>query len=297
MPQGCDRLYEPITYTLAGGGKRLRPLLAMVCAGACGVDPARVLPQALGIEMFHNFTLLHDDVMDRSDTRRGRPTIFARNGAVRAILSGDALLTLATMKMAENAGEFTPRLLDMFNRTALAVYEGQQWDTDFESAAPTDISEDDYINMILRKTAALIILPCLVAPTIAGNDEAREALKQYALHLGLAFQLRDDWLDTFGNAATFGKPIGGDIVNRKHTLLFIRAWDRAPEAMTEAYRSADPIASVTAIYRDLGLDTEIQNMIDAECDAACAALDGASLEAEHKAWLVKLAHSLSTRTK
>ncbi|MDE6301057.1 MAG: polyprenyl synthetase family protein [Muribaculaceae bacterium] len=297
FPEECPRLYEPVAYTLAGGGKRLRPLLALVCAAACGVAPEKMLPQALAIEMFHNFTLIHDDVMDRSDTRRGRPTVFARDGAVRAILSGDALLTLATMKMAENAGDLTARLLDMFNRTALAVYEGQQLDTDFESAAPGTVSEQDYIDMILRKTAALIVLPCLVGPTVAGNDTARAALREYAIHLGLAFQLRDDWLDTFGDAATFGKPIGGDIRNRKHTLLFIRAWEKAPEAMKTAYDLADPVAAVTAIYRELGLDTAVQDLIDSECDKACHALNSAPLDSEHKEWLLGLARSLSTRTK
>lgn len=297
MPMGCEALYEPVIYTLAGGGKRLRPVLALMCAAACGLDPVKILPQAIAIEMFHNFTLIHDDVMDRSDTRRGRPTVYVRNGEVQAILSGDALLTLATMKMAEGAGEYTARLLDMFNRTALAVYEGQQMDTDFESLAPGEVSVQDYKDMILRKTAALIILPCLIGPTVAGNESARTALRDYATHLGLAFQLRDDWLDTFGDAATFGKPIGGDIRNHKHTLLYIRAWEEAPEAMKAAYADADPVRAVTQLYRELNLDTEVQALIDDECNAACEALSKAELQPDARAWLESQAKSLSTRTK
>lgn len=297
LPKGYATLYEPIRYTLDAGGKHLRPLLALVCAGACGVDPQRVLPQAIAIEMFHNFTLIHDDVMDRSDTRRGRPTVFAKNGTAQAILSGDALLTLATLKMAEGAGVFLADFMTMFNDTALKVYEGQQMDMDFENEAPGKVSSSEYIEMILRKTAALLVLPCSLGPTVAGNEEALDALMQYATNLGLAFQLRDDWLDTFGDEATFGKPIGGDIRNRKHTLLYIAAYEAAKDAMNAAYEQPDPVKAVTEVYRSLEIDKVVMNVIEIVVDEALKSLDKAELEPEHKEWLANLARKMASREK
>ena len=222
IPAKPEGLYGPIRYTMESGGKRLRPTLLLTCAAACGGDIKKSLPQALGLEMFHNFTLLHDDVMDNAEVRRGRPTVHRRWNRNTAILSGDAMLTLASQLMSDCDGAILPEVMRLFNKTALEVYEGQQLDMDYESRL--DVTIPEYIEMIRLKTSVLLACACRMGVlTAGGSQKLMEDLYEYGEALGIAFQLQDDYLDTFGDPMVFGKETGGDILNEKKTWLWISA--------------------------------------------------------------------------
>lgn len=293
LPDAPAGLYQPIAYALDCGGKRLRPMLVLAAADACGLDPHLAASQALAVEMFHNFTLLHDDVMDRADMRRGRPTVHVKWNENTAILSGDAMLTLATEILAVNAAECLPRLLAMFNKTAMEVYEGQQLDMEFECRS--DVSVDEYMRMISLKTSVLLGGACAVGAIRAGADDDRmKALYDFGHMLGLAFQLRDDWLDTFGDPAVFGKSIGGDILNAKKTWLLIKALesDTTGELRRWLDEDNDPegrIAGVTAVYRRLGLDKACLREINTYVDKAIASVRSAGLPADAQEFFIDLA--------
>lgn len=265
-PEQPARLYEPIAYTMDLGGKRLRPVLTLMACEAMGGKADDALDAALAIEMFHNFTLLHDDVMDRADRRRGKPTVHCQWNDNVAILSGDTMLTLATQLMTR-ARRFD--LLDLFNRTAIEIYEGQQLDMDFESR--DTVALDEYIEMIRLKTSVLLGCACKTGALAAGaGDDDAQALYLMGVDLGLAFQLQDDWLDVWGDPLTFGKEIGGDIANNKKTFLLINALNRATGEQatllrqwldTSSERHDDKVKAVTAIYEQLGLKELAQDEI------------------------------------
>lgn len=296
LPDCLPGLYDPIRYSLQGGGKRLRPLLTLASCEACGVDPEEAINQAWGLEMFHNFTLLHDDVMDRADTRRGRPTVHRKWNEATAILSGDTMLTLATQLMARCPDEKLPEILRLFNSTAIKIYEGQQMDMDFEER--TDVSVDEYLEMIRLKTAVLLSCACEAGALMAhAGDVTREALRAWAENVGMAFQLQDDYLDTFGSAETFGKTPGGDILNDKKTWLLITAEAEAPEEIRPLLgsRQEGKVAAVTEIYRRLNLPARIHQVIDHYTTLANEALDDANLSASSRQWFTDLTATLSTR--
>ncbi len=229
-------LYKPIYYSLENGGKRLRPILLLMVCDAFGGDPQEAAAAALGIEMFHNFTLLHDDVMDNSALRRGKETVVAKWGINTAILSGDTMLTLASEYMAKVPDDKLRRVLDVFNRTAIGVYEGQQLDMEFENR--TDVSLDEYLNMIRLKTSVLLGGACEIGAILGGaSDEEARVLYRYGEALGVAFQIQDDYLDIYGDAATFGKPIGSDVLNNKKTFLTLSTLSRG-DADASALKSA-----------------------------------------------------------
>ncbi|MDE6270760.1 MAG: polyprenyl synthetase family protein [Muribaculaceae bacterium] len=274
IPARPAGLYEPVRYALAGGGKRLRPLLCVQSCIACGGSAADAMDAAMALEMFHNFTLVHDDIMDHSPMRRGRPSVAARYGENQAILSGDAMLTLASRLASKAPAAVAPRVLAEFNEMALRVYEGQQLDTEFESRK--DVTLEEYFEMISLKTGALLASACRIGAMIGGADEATvEALGRYGMELGLAFQLRDDWLDTFGDATTFGKPIGGDILNEKETWLLITARSESRGALDaileEDLEDAEKVAQVTRLYNRLG--------VGERCDVAAAEHHALAVEA------------------
>ena len=215
-------LYEPVSYSLSAGGKRLRPSLALMAADAFGNAAERAERAAVGLEIFHNFTLLHDDVMDQSDMRRGRPSVHAKWDVNTAILSGDTMLTLATRCVSDVDDSILRRVLDTFNEMALRVYEGQRLDMDFEKSDKVGL--EDYIRMISDKTGALLGAAAKIGALIGGaSDKDAEHMAEYGVMLGLAFQIQDDWLDVFGDSMTFGKPIGGDINNNKKSFLLLTA--------------------------------------------------------------------------
>lgn len=298
LPHNLPGLYDPIRYAMQGGGKRLRPLLTLACCQACGVNPREALNQAWGVEMFHNFTLLHDDVMDRADTRRGRPTVHIKWNESTAILSGDTMLTLATRLMARCPDDKLRAMLDLFNSYAIMVYEGQQMDMDFESR--NDVSVDEYIEMIRLKTSVLLSCACQAGAIMAhANEPTRNALSRWAECLGIAFQLQDDYLDTFGNAETFGKTPGGDILNDKKTWLLITAMTEAPDMIMPllgSERSQAKIDAVKAVYEKLSLPARIHELIDNYSVKAREALDDSGIPVSDRQWFYDLTASLSERT-
>lgn len=268
-PARPSELYEPIAYTMALGGKRVRPVLTLMTCDAMGGDVRKAVDVALGIELFHNFTLLHDDVMDRADLRRGKPTVHARWNDNVAILSGDAMLTMATQAISRVDDDILRPILDLFNETAMKVYEGQQYDMNYETR--NDVTVDEYMKMISLKTSVLLGCSCKAGALVAraSSDDAN-SIYNMAVNLGIAFQLQDDYLDVWGDPATFGKEIGGDIVNNKKTFLLINAIDHsAGNDATELQRwlndnsspKQEKIKAVTALYEKLGLKDLARNAI------------------------------------
>jgi geranylgeranyl diphosphate synthase type II len=224
-------LYAPIAYTLAAGGKRVRPQLAMIGSQLFGGKDEEVLPAALALEVFHNFTLLHDDVMDKAEVRRGHPTVHIQWNENTAILSGDQMLIEAYKLLSQVPANKLPQALNLFNQTATEVCEGQQYDVDFEQEDHVEI--DDYLKMIRLKTAVLLGAALQMGALIAGASQAeQEALYQFGINIGLAFQIQDDILDVWGDPATFGKAVGGDISCNKKTFVYLEAIRRlGDEAM------------------------------------------------------------------
>ena len=253
-------LYEPIAYTLSSGGKRLRPTLALIAAALFGGNEEDVLPAALALEVFHNFTLLHDDVMDRAAVRRGRPTVHVKWDDNTAILSGDQMLIEAYRLLSGVPADKLPQVLKWFNEMATGICEGQQYDVDFEHMEEVSIA--DYMKMIELKTSVLLANALRTGGYIAGANEAQQqALYLFGLHIGLAFQIQDDILDVYGDPKTFGKAIGGDICCNKKTLLLLTALqtaDAASQAELNQWlavndRPEEKIAAVTALYNRLGV--------------------------------------------
>lgn len=297
LPETLPGLYDPIRYALSSGGKRLRPLLCLATCQACGVEAEEAVNQAWGIEMFHNFTLLHDDVMDKAEVRRGRPTVHKKWNEATAILSGDTMLTLATRLMARCPEEKLAEMLSLFNSTAIKIYEGQQMDMDFESRI--DVTEAEYLEMIRLKTA--VLLSCAVeSGAIMGHAacNTRQALSRWAENTGMAFQLQDDYLDTFGNAEIFGKIPGGDILNDKKTWLLITALQEAPEAIN-AILGSEPnqakIDAVKTIYITLNLPARLRELMDRYATLASEALAEANIPQSDKEWFTDLSASLLVR--
>jgi len=299
-PDAVPELFDPVRYTMESGGKRLRPqlLLASYCAFS-GSNAGDVLNQALGIEMFHNFTLLHDDVMDRADMRRGRPTVHRRWSESAAILSGDAMLTLATQLVAKCAPTHLPSVLDLFNTTAMEIYQGQQLDLEFERRE--NVSVDEYMEMIRLKTSVLLACACRMGAMLAGaSEEACRSMYDYGIALGLAFQLRDDWLDSFGDPIEFGKEIGGDIVNNKKTWLLITASTEARQELGDILNEdLDPqerIAQVIRVYRNLDLSNRCLALIDSYAGKAVSNLGCAEIDSRWKEYFTELALRSAKRT-
>jgi geranylgeranyl diphosphate synthase type II len=286
-PQEPRGLYEPIEYTLASGGKRLRPMLTLIAADTIingglinGGLLDDVMPAALALEVFHNFTLLHDDVMDKAEIRRGRPTVHVKWNDNTAILSGDQMLIEAYKLLEGIPAAKLPQVLQWFNQMATGVCEGQQYDMDFEQAA--QVSIDDYMAMIEKKTSVLLAYAMKIGGYIAGaTNEQQEALYQYGLHIGLAFQIQDDILDVYGDPKTFGKAIGGDICCNKKTILLLTALEQA-DAETKAEleqwlevsdRDAEKIAAVTALYNRIGVRERAEKLMEQHTALALAQLD------------------------
>lgn len=251
-------LFDPITYTLSLGGKRIRPALALMACDLFGGKNEDVLQPALGLEVFHNFTLLHDDLMDEADRRRDKPTVHKLWNPNVAILSGDAMLICAYQLVAKANDK---AILELFSRTALEICAGQQYDMEFESRS--DVTEEEYIEMIRLKTAVLLACALKVGAMIGGASAAdADALYDYGIHIGLAFQLQDDLLDVYGDPKTFGKNIGGDILCNKKTFLLINALSAASEEQRQVmedwmarktYDAQEKIAAFTNLYNELSI--------------------------------------------
>lgn len=280
-------LYEPIEYTLASGGKRLRPTLALIAAEAIvngglinGDAIEQTLPAALALEVFHNFTLLHDDVMDRAEVRRGRPTVHVKWNDNTAILSGDQMLIEAYKLLSNVPADKLPQVLKWFNEMATGICEGQQYDIDFEHMS--QVTLDQYMHMIELKTSVLLAYAMKIGGYIAGATPAQlEALYQYGLHIGLAFQIQDDLLDVYGDPKTFGKAIGGDICCNKKTFLLLTALEIADaeskaellQWLLETDRDEEKIAAVTELYTRMGVRAVAESTMEEHTSLALAQLD------------------------
>ena len=250
-------LYDPLRYMIDGGGKRLRPRLCLIAYSLFRDDlNDEILQPAAGLEVFHTFTLIHDDIMDKSPLRRGNPTVWTKWGEDGAILSGDVMCIDSYRRIAQAPEQVLGKVLKLFNHTAAQVCEGQQYDMDFESV--DKVSMTDYMHMIGLKTAVLIACAAKMGALIGGaDDEDAGNLYRYGYALGLAFQIADDWLDAFGDEKVFGKPIGGDIINKKKCWLTIKATELDEPAMDEAMampvdteeQKKAKIQAVTAIYK------------------------------------------------
>lgn len=297
-------LYEPITYVLEAGGKRLRPLLTLIAAEMYGTEWQKVLPAALAIEVFHNFTLMHDDVMDKAPIRRGKPTVHVRWNTNTAILSGDQMLIEAYKQLAQLPADKLPRVLQMFNEMATGICEGQQYDVDFETA--TKVTIDDYIHMIRLKTSVLLATALKTGAYMAdAPEEEQELLYDYGINIGLAFQLQDDILDVYGNPTTFGKAVGGDIIENKKTYMYLTALQQADDATLqelqrwfdtkEEHQPQEKIEAVRAIYTQLGIKGICEEVMRKYTKQAFAILDKIKLPAEKKLILRELGEHLLAR--
>jgi geranylgeranyl diphosphate synthase type II len=255
-------LYEPIEYVLSMGGKRIRPTLMLLAYNLYKDNPESILMQACALETYHNYTLLHDDMMDNADMRRGHETVHKRWNANTAILSGDSMLVLAYERMAQcDASKLQP-VLSLFTETALEIGEGQQYDMDFEHR--DDVTESEYIEMIRLKTSVLLACALKIGAILADAPaEDADNLYKFGEQIGLAFQLQDDYLDVYGDPAVFGKAIGGDIISNKKTYMLINAFNKANAAQLseltawvgkEHFDAAEKIAAVTRLYNEIGID-------------------------------------------
>ena len=299
-PQG---LYEPIAYELSLGGKRIRPVLMLMAYNIYKEDVERILPQAAGLETYHNHTLLHDDLMDKADMRRNKPTVHKVWDENTAILSGDAMLILAYRLMAEGLTDKLAEVMHVFTETTMEICEGQQWDMEFETRM--DVKVDEYIEMIRLKTSVLLAAALKIGACLA-NAPAEEAQKLYdfGVKMGLAFQLQDDWLDVYGDPKVFGKNIGGDILCNKKTYMLITALEQADEDQRKElehwltavdYVPAEKIAAVTALYNNIGVGKRCEEMVEAYYADGLAVLDSTHLPEERKSVLKEFACSLMNR--
>ncbi len=298
-------LYEPIEYILLLGGKRIRPVLMMMAYELWKDDSDTILPQAVALETFHNFTLLHDDVMDHADVRRGRPTVHKKWNENTAILSGDNMLVMAFKWMQQCPADKLPAVMDIFTNTAIEIDEGQQMDVDFETR--DDVREEEYIEMIRLKTSVLLACAVKIGAIMAGApDEDVLNLYKFGEAIGLSFQLQDDFLDVYGNQDVFGKEIGGDIVCNKKTYMLINALNKAEGDDKKALQKwlaakvfvrKEKVEAVTAIYNKLGIDKMAKAKMEQYYNEAIAYLDKVSVPDDKKRALKQYADTMMKREK
>ena len=300
-----ESLYEPVKYVLSLGGKRIRPMLMLMSYALYRDDVERILPQAIGLETYHNYTLLHDDLMDNADVRRGMPTVHRKWDANTAILSGDSMLVLAYQRMQECPVEKLPAVLDVFTTTALEIGEGQQYDMEFETR--DDVREDEYIEMIRLKTSVLLACAMKIGALMAdAPQEDIDNLYRFGEQMGLAFQLQDDYLDVYGDPKVFGKAIGGDIVSNKKTYMLINAINRAQGEDIETlmrwidakeFDRSEKVKAVTAVYDRLGIGDLAKAKMEEYYAEALAALDRVAVEESRKSLLRDYAAKMMKRDK
>ena len=300
QPQG---LYAPIKYELSLGGKRLRPVLMLLTYNMYKEDVENIMMQALGLEIYHNFTLLHDDVMDRADVRRGKPCVHKVWNDNTAILSGDTMIVDSFIRMQQCDPAHLPDVMDVFSRTALEISEGQQYDMEFENR--NDVKEEEYLEMIRLKTSVLLACAVKIGALLgdATNEDAA-LLYDFGERIGLAFQLQDDYLDVYGDFAVFGKRIGGDILCNKKTYLLIKAFEHANEGQRKEleswvsrteYAPQEKIDAVTRLYNEIGVRELCDQKINMFFQLAEQSLQKVSLPWEKKSQLWNYALQLMSR--
>ncbi len=298
-------LYSPITYTLGFGGKRIRPVTTLMgCELFCG-DYSKALPQAIAIELFHNFTLIHDDIMDNAPIRRGRETVYKKWNSNIAILSGDTLFALAYQYAQQADKEILHDILSVFNNTAIEVCEGQQFDLNYETSS--NVSVQEYMNMIRLKTGVLFGAALKIGALIGGaSTNDANLLYDFGVNIGLGFQLKDDLLDTYGNEGVFGKKTGGDIVSNKKTFLFIKALEisdtKNREKLLSLYDSIDidpeiKIAATKEIFSNVKVDFAANKEIDKYFTSGMECLNKLNIPNENKQYIKDVAVKMIDRNK
>ena len=297
-------LYAPIRYALSMGGKRIRPTLMLLAYNMFKDHPEQILSTACALETYHNYTLLHDDLMDNAKLRRGHLTVHQKWNANTAILSGDSMLVLAYERMAQCDPTKLKPILDLFTETALEIGEGQQYDMDFEDR--TDVKEEEYIEMIRLKTSVLLACALKMGAILAdASDEDADLLYKFGEQIGLAFQLQDDYLDVYGDTKVFGKVVGGDILCNKKTYMLIKAFENADASQSQSLlewvskKSFDPaekIAAVTKLYNDIGIDRLAQEKIDYYFQNSKKYLDAVDVPEGQKGELREYAQMMMKRT-
>lgn len=303
LPTHPAGLYDPLRYTLALGGKRMRPLLTLMGAGLFAADVSPALPAAMGVELFHNFTLLHDDIMDNAPLRRGKPTVHEKWNTSIAILSGDVMYTEAFKSITACPPAVMPLVLSQFIQTATEVCEGQQLDMDFEQQQQVSINE--YLRMIELKTAVLLAASLSMGATCVGASKEEAAqLYEFGRLTGIAFQLQDDILDVYGDPAVFGKQPGGDILANKKTYLLLSALNRANPMQREellnwmmvpASVGIEKVEGVTALYNQIGIRELAQQAMNEHYAAGLQALEKLNADAQQKAELRAFTDALMVR--
>jgi geranylgeranyl diphosphate synthase, type II len=301
FPATPGNLYDPLRYFMTLGGKRIRPVLTLMSGNLFGVGKEESLPAALCIELFHNFSLIHDDIMDEAPVRRGQPTVHTKWNSHIAILSGDVLFAEAYRQLAHYRDERLSALLIRFNETAREVCEGQQMDMDFETAAA--VSESDYIEMIRLKTS--VLLGCaLEFGAILGRQDTRtcQLLYDFGVRLGIAFQIQDDILDLYADPEKFGKQVGGDVLSNKKTLLLLTAQrmadqtgDKRVTELLSTPASPEKISAAKILFEELGAVTAVRKVMERYHADALEALDQLALEPAKKAPLLELTEFLMDR--
>ena len=296
-------LYDPIKYVLSIGGKRIRPVLLLLTYNMYRDDIERVMPTAVGLETYHNYTLLHDDLMDKADMRRGMPTVHRKWDDNTAILSGDSMLVVAFQRVAQCPAENLQDILSLFTMTALEIGEGQQYDMDFENRM--DVTEDEYIEMIRLKTSVLLACAVKMGAIMAGaSDEDAKNLYAFGEKLGLAFQLQDDLLDVYGDPKVFGKAIGGDITSNKKTYMLINAILRANNEQreelikwitTDNYDKEEKIKAVTKLYNKIGIRQLCEKKINDYFAEALTYLEKVNVPEEKKTALQRFTDQMMHR--
>ena len=298
-------LYEPVEYVLSIGGKRIRPVLTLMGYNLWKEDPERILMPAVGLETYHNYTLLHDDLMDNADVRRGYPTVHRKWDANKAILSGDSMLVLAYQRMQQVPAEKLPAVLELFTETALEIGEGQEYDMTFETR--NDVTENEYIEMIRLKTSVLLACALKTGALLAdAPQEDADRLYRVGEQVGLAFQLQDDLLDVYGDPKVFGKAIGGDITSNKKTYMLINAYNRANDEQrkelehwigAKEFNRQEKVAAVTHLYDAIGIRQLCEDKINYYFQQASQTLSEVNVPEERKAQLRQYMDELLHRNK
>jgi geranylgeranyl diphosphate synthase, type II len=303
VPNSPKELYEPISYILSLGGKRMRPILVLMANEMFGGSKENAINQALAVEVFHNFTLMHDDIMDKAPYRRGNETVHKKWNENIGILSGDVMFVLAYKLMCDCKLEKLPQVLEVFSKTAVEVCEGQQLDMNYETE--NAVSINDYIEMIRLKTAVLLGGSLKIGSILAdANAEDAENLYLYGQNIGIAFQLHDDLLDVFGDPDKFGKQVGGDIISNKKTFLFLKAFENANAHQNTKLNSyfyqnhlsdTEKVNQVKNIYNELNIQELTKNEMNKYYDLAMHHLDKINVSAERKQIFIDLANNLMHR--
>ena len=298
-------LYDPVEYVLSLGGKRIRPVLMLMGYNLWRENPETILMPAVGLETYHNYTLLHDDLMDNADVRRGHETVHRRWDANKAILSGDSMLVLAYQRMQQVPGDKMPAVLDIFTETALEIGEGQEYDMTFETR--NDVTEDEYIEMIRLKTSVLLACALKIGALLAdAPKEDADRLYRLGEQVGLAFQLQDDLLDVYGDPKVFGKAIGGDITSNKKTYMLINAYNRANDEQRQelerwigakTFDRQEKVAAVTRLYDEIGIRQLCEEKINYYFQLASKTLTEVNVPEERKAQLRAYMDELLHRNK